>query len=92
MEDNQEFFDWIRDIQRSNQPEADKLKEFFGRVTAQILEYGEKEVELARAMQDRESLVKHQIKLETIKTARSIFARGFQLATGRTAWDEQDKR
>jgi hypothetical protein len=92
MEDNQEFFDWIRDIQRSNQPEADKLKEFFGRVTAQILEHGEKEVELARAMQDRESLVKHQIKLETIKTARSIFARGFQIATGRTAWDEQDKR
>lgn len=92
MEDNQDFFDWIRGIERSDQPEVDKLKEFFGYVTARILEYGEKEVELARAMQDGESLVKHQIKMETIKAARGIFARGYRIATGRTAWDEQVKR
>jgi len=92
MEDNPGIFNWIREIQRSDQPEVDKLKEFFGQVTAQIVQYAEREIELARAMQDRESLVKQQIKMETIKTARGIFARGYQIATGRTAWDEQDKR
>ena len=40
----------------------------------------------------RESLVKVQIKMETIKTAREIFGRGYQIATGKKAWDEQDKR
>jgi len=92
IEDDEDIFDWIRDIKRSDQPEIDTLKEFFGRVTARILEYGEKEVELARAMQDHGSLVEVQIKMETIKTARKISARGYEIATGRTAWDEQDRR
>jgi hypothetical protein len=92
MEENQDFYDWIRKIERSDQPEVDKLKEFFGRITAQIVEFAQKEVELARATQDSESVVKQQIKMETIRTARKIFARGYQLATGRRAWDGQDDR
>lgn len=51
-----------------------------------------REIELAKAMQDRESLVKQQIKMETIRTAREIFAQGYQIATGTKAWDEQDER
>ena len=92
MEENQDFFDWIREIQRSEQPEIDKLKEFFGQVTTQIVEYAAKEIELAKAMQDGELVVKQQVKLQSIKTARAIFARGYQIATGRAAWNEQDKR
>ena len=92
MEDNQDFPDWVRQIQRSDEPEIDKLREFFGRVTCQIVEYAEREIELARAMQDRDEMVKQQIKRETIKTARALFARGYQIATGRRAWDEQDNR
>ncbi len=92
IEDDQDIFDWIRDIQHSDQPEIDKLKAFFGRITTHILEYGEKEVDLARAMQDHDSLVRVQIKMETIKTARKIFARGYHTSAGRTAWDEQDRR
>ena len=60
--------------------------------STQILEFASKEIELAKAMQDRESMIKHQIKMETLKTAREIFGRGYHIATGRKAWDEQDKR
>ena len=92
MENDQDIFDWIREIQHSDQPEIDKLKALFGHITTQIIEYAEKEIELARAIQDREALVKHQVKMETMKTARRIFGRGYQIATGRKAWDEQDER
>jgi hypothetical protein len=92
MENDQDIFDWIREIQGSDQPEIDKLKAFFGQITTRIIEFAEKEIELAKAMQDRESLVKQQIKMETIKSARGIFARGYQIATGKKAWDEQDER
>ena len=89
-EDNQEFSDWIRDIQHSDQPEIDKLKEYFGQITAKIVEYARGEIELAGAMQDHDGLIKQQVKMETIKTAREIFAQGYQLVTGRRAWDGQD--
>jgi hypothetical protein len=90
MENDQDIFDWIREIQGSDQPEIDKLKAFFERITLRIIEFAEKETELAKAMQDHESLVKVQIKMETIRTARGIFDRGYQIATGRKAWDDQD--
>ncbi len=87
-----DYYDWVREIQRSDQPEIDKLKAFFGQTTAKIIEFAEKEIELARAMQDRESVVKHQIKMETVKSAREIFGRGYQFVTGKKAWHDQDKR
>jgi hypothetical protein len=92
MMNDQDIFDWIREIQRSDRPEIEKLAEFFGQITTQIIGFAEQEIELARAMQDRESLIKQQIKMETIKTARRIFARGYQIATGRKAWDDSDER
>jgi hypothetical protein len=92
IEDGHEFSDWIRDIGQSDQPEIDKLKEYFGQITGKIIEYARQEIDLARAMQDRDELVKQQIKMETIKTARGIFDRGYQIATGRKAWDDQDRR
>ena len=92
MANDQDIFDWIREIQRSERPEIEKLAEFFGQITTQIIGFADKEIELAKAMQDRESLIKHQIKMETIKTARKIFARGYQIATGRKAWGDPDER
>ena len=92
MKDTQDYSDWVREIRHSDQPEVDKLKAVFGRATAQIVEFAEKEIELARAMQDDETLVKVQIKMETIKTARSIFDSGYLAATGKRAWDEPDER
>ena len=91
MEENQDFFDWIREIQHSDQPEIDKLKALFGHITARIVEFADKEIELARAMQDDETLIKTQVKMETVKTARRIFDRSYQIVTGKKAWDEQDQ-
>ena len=91
MENDQDFSDWIREMQRSDQPEIVKLEAYFGTITSRIVAYAEKEIELASALGDHESLIKHQVKMETLKTARAIFARGYQIATGRKAWDEQDR-
>ncbi len=87
-QDSPDFSDWIRELRRSDQPEIDKLKEYFGQITSKIVEYAREEIDLAGAMQDRDEVVKQQIKMETIRTAREIFARGYQIATGRAAWDE----
>jgi len=92
LEGNPDFSDWLRELQRSDQAEVDKLKEFFGLITARIVDYAEKEIDLAKAMQDRDAMVKQQIKMESFKTAREIFARGYQIATGKAAWHDQDKR
>ena len=88
-EQDQDIYDWIRDLQDSEQPEIDKLVKFFDRITAQIVEFAEKEIELAQAIQDHESVVKQQVKMETIKHARRIFGQGYQIVTGKKAWNDE---
>ena len=46
MENERDIYDWIREIQASDQPEVDKLKTFFDRVTGRIVDYAGKEIEL----------------------------------------------
>ena len=92
MERQKDIFDWIRDLQASDQPEIDKLRAFYDRTTSRIVDFAEKEIELAQAMQDQESIVKVQVKMETLKHARRIFAEGYQIVTGKKAWDEPKKR
>ena len=89
IEQSPDIFDWIRDLQASDQPEIDKLGAFFDRITTQTVGFAEKEIELARAMQDHESIVKIQVKMETIKYTRRIFCQGYQIVTGRKAWDDE---
>ena len=85
---NPDIFDWIRDLKTSDQLEIDKLSAFFDRITAQTVGFAEKEIELARSMQDHESIVKVQVKMETLKYARRVFCQGYQIVTGRKAWDD----
>ena len=92
MEDNQEWSNWVREVQHSGQPEIDQLKTLFERTTAQIIAFAEHEIELARALQDHEALVKVQIKMQTIKTARRIFGQSYRMVTGKRAWEERDER
>ena len=88
MEHEQDFGDWVREIQRSDLPEVAKLAAYFDKVTSGTIAYAAKEIELARALGDGESLIRHQVKMETLKHARSIFCRGYLIATKRKAWDE----
>ena len=88
----QDLADELDDIFQGDAPEIEKLRDAFGSITALIVEQAQHQVELLRAVPDRESVVKTQIKMETIKTARSIFDTCYTRITGRKAWDEQEGR
>ncbi|MEW5871107.1 MAG: hypothetical protein AB1894_17665 [Chloroflexota bacterium] len=64
-------------------PEIEKLSQGFYWVTAMYIESYQNQAEICRAMQDRDALVKEQIKLEMMKTVREIFDTCYFRATGR---------
>lgn len=45
----------------------------FQEITSTFILHAEQNIEMARAMGDRETIIKEQIKMETMKTAVSIF-------------------
>ncbi len=69
-------------------PEIEKIAQGYKSITDTIIEHSQNQIELTCAIQDKEALVKEQIKLETIKHARYILQTCFLQATGRKAWDE----
>lgn len=69
-------------------PDVERLALAFDHVCARYIAQGDKEIDLARAMGDREARVKAQIKIESLKHARRIFADCYLLVTGSRAWDE----
>jgi len=77
-----------KEVGSSSLPEVRKLARAFGWVTDRAITSAEKEVEAARALHDEESAVKQQVKMETIRHARTIFEECYLLATGKKAWDE----
>ena len=72
----------------SDLPDLEKVAEAFGYVTSQLLDHGQKELELFQAMGDKDSAVKKQINLETIRFTRGVLNEAYQRVTGRKAWDE----
>lgn len=72
----------------SDMPDVEKLAEAFGALTGQFVEHGRHEIELARAIHDKERLIKEQVKVGAIKYAREIFQYCYVRVTGRKAWDE----
>jgi hypothetical protein len=83
-----ELPDVFREIKRMDLAESDKLALAFNWTTKRVLSFAEKEIELARAMKDQETLIREQIKLEVTKSARGIFQDCFRSILGRKAWDE----
>lgn len=57
-------------------------------VTARILEYGDAELEIARAMNDNDALVKIQMRLEALQSARRIFEDCYRFMLDRKPWKE----
>jgi hypothetical protein len=83
--------DWqqvAREIRESSLPEMDRLAYAFGWITDRIIEQGMRNIELARALRDDDSVIKYQIQTEVIRHARNIFQSCHLLVTGRKAWDE----
>ncbi|MCL5997471.1 MAG: hypothetical protein M1546_15650 [Chloroflexi bacterium] len=70
----------------SDGPDLEKLAQAFDCITTFMINNAAREVELSRVMQDREAVVKTQIKMETIKHARSIFEQCYRRITGRRPW------
>jgi hypothetical protein len=68
-------------VMASELPEIDKLRVGFEWITDRIVADAEREVELLRAMQDREALVKEQIKLSTVRHVRGLFEQCYRSAT-----------
>ena len=75
-------------IFKSDLTEIEKLAQAFEQITGRHIEFGEQEIELLSAMQDKEALVKEQIKLSTTKYMRGVFCDCYQRAAGRRPWDE----
>jgi hypothetical protein len=82
------FQDRLNAIAGSDLPDIEKLKQGFGWVTRRMVDQAGKDIELARAMHDREERIKLQIKMSTINAAREIFDTWYTRITGRRAWDE----
>ncbi len=72
----------------ADKPEAERIVRAFGVLIRFYEIHGEHEIELARALGDRDRLVKEQIKLSTFKHAESILLGTYQRVTGRRISDE----
>ena len=69
-------------IMQSDLAAVEKVKEAFTLVTNFYIEHGELEIELLRAMNDQENLVKEQIKVSTMRSAQGILSDAYRQATG----------
>jgi hypothetical protein len=69
LKKNQAF----QSIYESDLTDLEKVAEGFRWITAKIIEQGEAEIELQRALGDRDAVIKEQIKVSTIRHAQSLF-------------------
>jgi hypothetical protein len=84
----QDFQDEFDVILASDRPDIDKLAWAFGRITDDIISHAHGEIEMATALHDRDAKIRVQIKVDTLKHARYIFAMNYLRITGRSVWDE----
>ena len=68
--------------------EAEKIAKAFHQIIGTIETHTNNEIELLKAMNDRETLIKEQIKLSTIQHAKGIFNMVYLRATGKRSLDE----
>ncbi|MBN1249995.1 MAG: hypothetical protein JXC32_20190 [Anaerolineae bacterium] len=74
--------DELQRILDSDQDDMQRFVAAFDWLTRRIIEVAENEIELARAMRDQETVVKQQIKLQTLRTARDVFQTCYLRVTG----------
>ena len=82
----------IERIRESDLPDLDKIALCFESITSQIIAEGAREIELARALQDEEAVVRVQIKTSTLNHARDILQSCYRTMLRRSAWDEEKER
>ncbi|MCC6602665.1 MAG: hypothetical protein IT327_05615 [Anaerolineae bacterium] len=77
------------EIFASDLSEADKIAKAFHMIIHTIESHANNEIELRKAMNDRETMVKEQIKLSSIQHARGIFDMVYLRATGKRSWNNE---
>ena len=82
------MFKEYEEIFASDLLEADKIAKAFHMIIQTIETHTNNEIELRKAMNDQETMVKEQIKLSSIQHARGIFNMVYQRTTGKRSWDE----
>ena len=78
----------VERILASELPDLERVAQAFDCITGFVAGHARAEIELARALQDSEQLLKTQIKKETMVHARSIFETCYRRVTGRRPWRE----
>lgn len=77
------------EIFASDLSEADKIAKAFHMIIHTIESHANNEIELRKAMNDRETMVKEQIKLSSIQHARGIFDMVYLRATGKRSLNNE---
>ena len=83
--ENKDIIPQLEEIYASAQPDIEKLTQAFDLITKTILNHSEMEIELLRAMNDKENLVKEQIKNGMIKHIRGIYHHCYRRVIGKRA-------
>jgi len=70
MKNPQKQIQWqelVDELQASDLPDVEKILQAYDFIVDQHIDHCLHEIELARAMQDNESVIREQIKMETLK-------------------------
>ncbi len=65
-----------------NDSDAARVAAQFDQLTHRVASSFKRQLEIARASQDHDGVIKEQIKLEVLKAARGMFAGSYRVALG----------
>jgi len=83
--------DWlalIESLKSSDMGEIDQVAKAYKWILDRHIEQGKNQIELARAMKDQETVIREQIKMETIKYAAKSFDDCVAVLLGRKIGDD----
>jgi hypothetical protein len=86
--DNVDLRTRFEQLKAADIADAEKLARAFGHITGLIIGHAEKEIDLARAMHDQDTVIKQQIKMETLKHSRHVLDMCYLRLFGGRVWDE----
>jgi hypothetical protein len=78
----------IDEILDSDLSDLQKLAKVFHWITSFYIDSSDHEIELLKALNDQETLIKEQIKQSVFKHSQDIFQQAHLLVTKKKAWDE----
>ena len=82
------WLELIDTLKGSELSDLDKVVQAFRHATDEHVKNSQRDVELARALKDRKSVIREQIKQETIKYTQKVLNDCYTIFIGRRAWDE----